>query len=146
MRRYPCPTSLVAALLALLTTAAAAPAQTTVHRCTGPDGAVEFRQQACPEAGEEIVIEDWRTGWVPPSGGETDERTEDPPRRDEPARRPAATGNEAAERRRQEQCWNRQRQLDEVSAKLRRGYAPARGDDLRRKRRSLEDYLRQFCR
>jgi hypothetical protein len=146
MARCPRPASLVAALLALLAAGTAAAAETRVNRCVGPDGAVEFRQGACPAAGEEIVIEDWRTGWVPPARAEPDERSGEAPSPASPARAPTAAGSEAAERRRKEQCWNRERQLDEVSAKLRRGYAPARGDDLRRKRRSLEDYLRQFCR
>lgn len=142
--RLTCPAPL---LIALLASGASVPAETRVNRCVGPDGAVEFRQQACPGVGEEVVIEDRHTGWVP-SGGEgvDDDRARPPPGRDEAARKAAGAVTEAAERRQREQCWNKQRQLDSVSAKLRRGYAPAQGDDLRRKRRSLEDYVRQFCR
>lgn len=63
-----------------------------------------------------------------------------------PARRPAARSSSRAAERQAKQCWRKRAQLDEVQAKLRRGYKPAQGDRLRRQRRRYEDYLREFCR
>ena len=42
-------------------------------------------------------------------------------------------------------CRSKRRSLDEVRARLRRGYQPAQGEKLRRRRRAYEDYLATFC-
>lgn len=42
-------------------------------------------------------------------------------------------------------CWKKQQQLDTVRAKLRRGYKASESAKLRRRRRSLEDYLFRYC-
>lgn len=131
------------ALALLLATAASPKADTTVYRCTGPDGIIEFRQHPCPGAGDEIVVEDRAVGWTPPAGGTTRDQDQEPPRQRKPA---SGDAGAAAARKRDDQCWNKRRQLDEVNWKLRRGYAPAKGVDLRRKRRSYEDYIDRFCR
>ena len=42
-------------------------------------------------------------------------------------------------------CRAKRRALDAVKAELRRGYKPAKGERLRRRRRAHEDYLSTFC-
>lgn len=42
-------------------------------------------------------------------------------------------------------CWNKQRRLQEVQARLRAGYKASQGNRLRRQRRQYEDYLARFC-
>lgn len=61
------------------------------------------------------------------------------------ATQPAASDGAAADRRQQQQCWKTRQRLDEVRAKLRRGYKPAQGERLRRQRRRHEDYLFRYC-
>jgi len=47
--------------------------------------------------------------------------------------------------RQQQRCWKKRRQLEDVKARLRRGYKSASGDALRRKRQGYEDYLFRYC-
>lgn len=127
----------------VLAAAGGSRADTSVFRCTSADGSIEFRQHPCPGAGDEIIIEDRAIGWTPPAGGTTADQDKKAPRQRKPA---SAEAGAAAARKRDDQCWNKRRQLEEVNWKLRRGYAPAKGVDLRRKRRSYEDYIDRFCR
>lgn len=134
--------SLLAALLV------AAPAlladETSVYRCTDPDGAIELSQFPCPAGTEEreVRVEDRKTGWTPP-------RVESQARRRAPkagSRKSKAPGkSDLAAARRADQCWNKRRQLEEVNWKLRRGYRPVEGVKLRRRRQSYEDYIDRHC-
>jgi hypothetical protein len=120
-------------------------AQTSVHRCTRPDGGVEFRQFPCPPgtSGEQILIEERRTGWTPPkssSGGQKRGKGKSgsrPPRASDPGDAPSAG--------REDRCWKKRQLLDEVNWKLRRGYKPSKGIELRRRRRSYQDYIVRYC-
>jgi hypothetical protein len=115
--------------------------QTRVYRCITASGQPEFRQTPCSAGSEEqeLTIEDRRTGWTPPR------ETHEPPA---PARkRPARSADDGGtQTRREEQCWKKHQQLDEVNWRLRRGYKPAQGDLLRHRRRSYEDYIDHYCR
>lgn len=59
-----------------------------------------------------------------------------------------ATGRAAGRRgddRQEQQCWKKRQRLDQVRARLRRGYKPAQGDRLRRQRKAYQDYLFRYC-
>lgn len=55
--------------------------------------------------------------------------------------RPAVARGAADARR----CRKKRQQVEDINARLRRGYRPAQGERLRRKRRALEDDLRHYC-
>lgn len=129
-----------AALAAVLLLAAAElAADTRVYRCENAAGGIEFSQSPCAGTGEPITLEDRMTGWTPPAG-DTLKQTEQGARPKTSAKtaRPA-TKSETA-------CWNKRQQLEQVNRKLRLGYTPAKGVELRHKRRVYEDYLSELCR
>ena len=136
-----------ALLLTLSATALVAVARAAeVYRCVTPAGGVEFRQDPCPKeaTSTRLEIKDRHTGWIPPQPEESDSSEPEPPRRpetDETVDRAAA-----ARERREERCWTKRQQLDEVNWKLRRGYTVTQGERLRRQRSKYEDYLRRYCR
>jgi hypothetical protein len=120
-------------------------AETSVYRCSTPDGKVEFRQTACGDGSEEreITVEDEKTGWKPQAA-----RIEKKPKRAEKSgtrKRKADRTRQASQARQEETCWKKRQALEEVNWKLRRGYKPAAGVKLRHKRRVHEEYLRRFC-
>jgi len=136
--------TLAALLLGALTVPTGHPAaQTTVYRCTDPNGSVEFRQRPCATSAAEatLSIEDRPTGWTPPKAYPAPRASGTPRRPPSRARREAKADTRQAER-----CWQKRRQLEEVNAQLRRGYKPARGEKLRRRRSAYEDYVDRFCR
>lgn len=128
-------------------------AQTSVYRCTAPDGSIEFRQQACDGSHEanQVEVLDRRTGWVPPSSPDllkssrpkavrpaSDEKTRD--RRQGPSTRKGSTGKDA------DRCWAKHQQIARINAELRAGYKPQRGVKLRRRRSEYEAFLSRYCR
>jgi hypothetical protein len=115
-------------------------AGTTVYRCVTPNGDIELRQSRCPDGAdeEELSVQDRRTGWIPPSDADEGAAVV--------GKRRNASIDDPARTRRDEQCWKKRQQLDDVNWKLRRGYAPSKGDVLRHKRRSYEDYIDRYCR
>lgn len=129
----------------LLLVAAAAFSQTTVHRCVTQDGRVEFRQTACAGGAEdqEVRIDDRKTGWQP-ARIKIEKKTSGSVKS---SARSSKTDKEkrAAHARQEEKCWNKRQLLEEVNWKLKRGYKPATGVKLRRKRRVYEDYIGRFC-
>lgn len=137
-------TGLLAAFLIIGTAPQAA--ETRVYRCTSPDGGIELRQRPCPEGteGDEILIEDRRTGWNPSTTeeGEKPKGTGGPGK---PKRKSKKRNESAAKARHDEQCWKKRQLLKEVNWKLRRGYKPGKDVALRRKRETYEDYIRAFC-
>jgi len=109
---------------------------TKVFRCTADDGAIELSQIPCPSdtSEQEITVIDLRTGWTPPAS-----TTSSPKSFPDKRRRGSQTSREkadAAAAKRADRCWDKRRQLDEVNWKLRRGYRPAEGVRLRRKRQT----------
>jgi hypothetical protein len=125
--------------IVLLLAAAELAADTAVYRCVNAAGGIELSQRLCAEGGEEILIEDRLTGWTPPAGDNRQPVEQSPkPRKGATSVRPA-TKSETT-------CWNKRHQLEQVNRKLRRGYTPAKGVELRHKRRMYEDYFSEFCR
>ncbi len=120
-----------------------------VYRCTQPDGSVSFQQQACVNGGERIETGEAQPVWSSLRSGEKSlykqYRKRDRERlqrkrqlaKNNARKKPGAAALRA--------CWNKRKQLEAVRAKLRRGYSPAAGENLRRKRDNYEDYLRTFC-
>lgn len=123
----------------LLLAAAELAADTRVYRCENAAGGVEFRQSPCAGTGEPITIEDRMTGWTP-SAGVTHKQTQQSAR-PKPSTKTARTVTKS-----ETSCWNKRQQLEQVNRKLRLGYTPAKGVELRHKRRVYEDYLTEFCR
>jgi hypothetical protein len=119
-----------------------ASAQTSVFRCTAPDGSIEFRQQACQKADRSATIElnDRRTGWTPPPG---EKPSASKPKGRGKKKRPtsAQDDDKYADR-----CWNKRQQLERVNAELRAGYKTAQGVKLRRRRSEYEAFLSRYCR
>jgi hypothetical protein len=135
-------------VLFMLLPGLASPAE--IFRCQGASGEPEFRQRPCGESTMPLPLP---RDAPPATGLRASERAwlaarEQGPRRD--VQKPRRAGRSEARdaqsaARRDYQCRRRQRQLEEVRADLRRGYAPARGERLRRRQRAHEDYLSAFC-
>ncbi|WP_456380070.1 DUF4124 domain-containing protein [Thiolapillus sp.] len=120
-----------------------------VYRCTQPDGSISFQQQACTGDGERIETGEAQPVWSSLRSGEKSlhkqYRKRDQERlkhKRKQAKIPAGKKPGSAQLR---ACWNKRKQLEAVSAKLRRGYSPAAGEGLRRRRDNHQDYLRTFC-
>jgi len=129
--------------LAVVTLTATVGAQARVYRCAGADGSIEFRQQPCPRRphSRPVTIEDTRTGWVPPQPEPEPQRA--PSQRTNPPSQRAA----AASRKDQagERCWRKRQQIQRIDDELRAGYRPARGEQLKARRRQHEAYVDAFC-
>ena len=137
------PTTLGLMFLALLFPPAESGAQTKVFRCTSASGEIEFSQHPCPAqtSSEELILKDRKTGWTPPR----------PKPRPAPKASPRDTGKQSSRTKESKQkdtdsCWKKQQQLEEVNWKLRSGYKPAKGTQLRRRRRAYEAYIDRYCR
>jgi len=127
-------------------------AESAVYRCDGDFGEPVFRQRPCGdnstvaaaqaqgEAAEGVGIRASEEAWLR-------QREHDSRLRLEKRRRTRKSPDADARGDRKEayQCRKKRRSLDEVRAKLRRGYKPASGEKLRRRRRAYEDYLAAFC-
>ena len=120
-------------------------AETSVYRCTTPDGRIEFRQSSCQGDSEEkeVWIEDRKTGWEP--ARTKIERSSQGSRKSHRRKSGGARASRSARAKQEEKCWKKRQSLDEVNWKLRRGYKPATGVKLRRKRRQYEAYIHEFC-
>lgn len=120
-----------------------ASAQSSVYRCTAPDGSVEFRQRACQEAhtSTQVEIEDNHTGWVPPAGAEPAT-----PAKKKPTKQTRSRTAEGDKEKYADRCWSKRQQIERVNAQLRAGYAPQQGVKLRRRRSEYEAYLSRYCR
>jgi len=132
------PARLAALAGMLLLATAELAAATSVYRCETATGGIEFSQHRCAERGEAITIEDRMTGWVPLAAVPVTEAEASPKRKTGATRVRTAAKSETA-------CWNKRHQLEQVNRKLRRGYTPSKGVELRHKRRGYEDYLSTFC-
>jgi hypothetical protein len=117
-------------------------AGTRVYSCQGENGEQRFQQRPCASgAQQEHVYEDYRMGWeappVLPKRPPAAERTRSTPR-------PTNARREAAAEKKK--CFAMKQKIEGVNRRLRRGYKPAAGEELRHKRRQYEDYLSEFCR
>jgi hypothetical protein len=111
-----------------------------------PDGGVEFRQFPCHGRDESLLLEidDRPSGWTPPDPAEVFKEEE---AGSDSSGSPGGEQDEttAVDRRREEKCWKKERQLEEVNRRLRAGYTASEGQRLRHKRAEHEDYLKRFC-
>jgi hypothetical protein len=138
--------------LLLLCALASAGRGAEIYRCTGNDGEPLYTQIPCDASTR--VARPPEAGLGPATGIRASERAwlearERAGRRDAgPTRRSRASGATApaGPARHGYACREKQRALDAVQARLRRGYKPAQGERLRRRRASYEDYIAVFCR
>jgi hypothetical protein len=136
--------------LSLLLSASTAGAE--VYRCAGEFGEPFFSQRPC-RGGAAVVIRTGPADVAPGPGLRPTERAwlaerERAQGRSSAAKRRVRQDHAAIERKAKKQahrCRSKRRSLDEVRARLRRGYQPAQGEKLRRRRRAYEDYLATFC-
>ena len=120
----------------------------TVYRCDGPEGPA-FRDRPC-ERGVALDLDSAASDSRPAGPGLRPGEREwlrairrrEAQQRPRPAPRASA---QAARDARARRCWRKRQQLEAVRARLRRGYRPAEGERLRRRRHSYEDYLSRFC-
>jgi hypothetical protein len=134
-------------LLALACTAGA-----EVYRCAGEFGEPSFSQRPC--RGGSTVVTGTGTAKVAPGPGlrpaerawlAERERTQRRYTANKRRPRPDHATIKRKAKTQAHRCRSKRRSLDEVRARLRRGYKPAQGEKLRRRRRAHEDYLATFC-
>ena len=121
-----------------------APVCAGIHKCDTDQGTV-YQDRPC-DGGTAIVLNDG--GYASGSGLRTSERRWLRERAEKPRRKPATakrTKSKPDKKAQARRCWQRKARLQEVKARLRRGYKPSQGDKLRRQRRNHEDYLANFC-
>ena len=121
-----------------------------VYRCVGDAGEPEFRQQPCGttamSSGPSGSASVPRAEGLRPAERSWLKTRERDKRRASDKRSSRSTSGRAAKAQQQAyRCLRKRRALDAVSAELRRGYKPARGDSLRRRQRAYRDYLDAFC-
>lgn len=117
-----------------------------IFRCQRPSGEVVFQSTPCPEAeGGRLSLKPLNVLGEPLRPGER-ALLVDRTRRDRGKSRtkPRKTA-EVAQRRLAERCLSKRQKMAAVGAKLRRGYKPAQGERLRRKRNEYAEYVRRFC-
>ena len=122
------------------------PARAEIYRCVGDSGEPSFTHLPCTggstlkvppaAAGTGAGLRPAEQAWL----AERERRRAPGPR---PRAKPA-TGRHKP-RTQAYRCRSKRRSLDEVRARLRRGYRPAQGEKLRRRRRAYEDYLATYC-
>ena len=127
-------------------------ARADIYRCSGEFGEPTFSQLPC--GGDSTIAvrqapsgEGPATGLRPSERAWLDRRDRESRRGKVKKRKPRVTQAAAktAAATQAYRCRSKRRSLDEVKAKLRRGYKPASGERLRRRRRAYEDYLSTFC-
>ena len=139
-------------LLSLPLLAASLSAGADIYRCTGASGEPSFSHRPCAAGSVVVPIEKSAparsAGGLRPGERSWLQAREREKRRLEqhraPARAAASTRTGGGDRRAY-QCLRNRRALDAVKADLRRGYKPAQGERLRRRRRAHQDYLDAFC-
>lgn len=124
------------------------PAIAEIFRCPGDAGEVLYTQHPCgadtrvvTPAGNSTAgtgIRASETAWL---------KTRQQGKSTAPARKSINPDSKRQRKAKQEyQCQRKRASLAAVSADLRRGYKPAKGESLRRRRAAYEDYLDAFCR
>ena len=133
--------------IGLLCALAAQPnsALSAVYRCEQADGTFVFQQSACFSGHAPLDLAPLNTlgdklrkseqDWLKQRVKKARRRNAASPRFD----------SDSTRRRQAEKCLRKPQQLGAVKAKLRRGYKPAQGERLRRRRDDYAEYLRAFC-
>jgi hypothetical protein len=132
----------LAGLALAVATGGACQAQDSIYRCTAPDGSIEFRQYPCHgrDRAEEVELGPDTQGWEPPPEVKRPAQTTTKRKTRDPAKRARE------EKKQEERCWKKRKQLDKVRHRLRSGYKAGQGQKLRRQRDEHQDYIKQFCR
>ncbi len=122
-----------------------------VYRCLGDQGEVQFSGRPCG-ADAVVVLEQQPSSPGSSRGLRASEKRWLKERARQRAKRSnrkkpqaQAASRRAAAEKQAYRCRRKRHQLDAVRAKLRRGYKPAQGESLRRRRQVLQDYLSAFC-
>lgn len=129
---------IISLFCALLPVAGAA---AQVYRCNEAGEVPSFQAHPCV-GGEAVELGQPAARWEPLRPAER--RLWRESRKAERASRSprsADSSGKASER----TCWQRRRQLEALSAKLRRGYRAAQGERLRRRRDTLQGFIRRYC-
>jgi hypothetical protein len=124
------------------------PAIAEIFRCPGDAGEVLYTQHPC-DAGTRVVAAPGIS--APTTGIRASETAWLKSRRKGNSTGPAKRSGTSDRKRQQQakqayQCKRKRASLAAVNADLRRGYKPAQGEKLRRRRAAYEDYLATFCR
>jgi len=125
-------------LLLWQTTALAA----SVYHCPDPSGVPAFQATPCSDGGP-IELGQPAAYWSAPRPGEQKLLEQLKPSRVLPST-PAGAGRRAEAEART--CFKKQKAIERISARLRRGYKASEGERLRRQRDEYEEYLQRFCR
>lgn len=121
-------------------------ARSAVYRCELADGSLVFQQSACYSGDEALDMPPLNTlgdGLRKSEQRWLKKRTAKPRRKFVQA---PGTDSASEKLRVAEKCLKKEQKLNQVQAKLRRGYKPAQGEKLRRRRDDYSEYLRAFCR
>jgi hypothetical protein len=122
-----------------------------IYRCTGTHGEPSFSHTPCANGTRVTQLHSPPTttrgsGLRPDERAWLQARAREKRRVQHKARpRGGATASRRDTDRQAYRCLRKRRALDAVKANLRRGYKPAQGEKLRRRRRAHEDYLDEFC-
>lgn len=122
---------------------AASGVRADVYRCVLGDGHVSYQQIPCHSEDTPLHLIDKRSGWSPLRPAE--QTLLNNYRKQDAKRHRKTAGTRKASAKETRSCWNKRQQLETVRSKMRRGYKLKESDELHRKRRIYEDYLRQFC-
>jgi hypothetical protein len=117
-----------------------------IFRCQRASGEVVFQATRCPEAdGHRLSLRPLNVLGEPLRPGERALLVKQTRRKRGQARTKSRKNVDVTQRRLAERCLAKRQRLAAVGAKLRRGYKPAQGERLRRKRNEYAEYVRQFC-
>ena len=117
-----------------------------VYRCIQQDGQISFQYHQCENMGQQINAEPAvNSGWTTLSDGEQALLKEYYARDEQRKRALRKTPAKKKLDKVSEACWKKQKSLETVETKLRRGYSASQGEVLRRKRDHYTEYLRKFC-
>jgi hypothetical protein len=109
-----------------------------LYRCTH-NGAVEFRQTACPEGHEEKTEVIEQSHGISPI--EPSLRLKDAPK--QATVRPSKSLDKPSTE--TERCWKARQRLEGVERRLRAGYKASQYNGLHHKQAYYEEYLERFC-
>ena len=118
-------------------------AGTLIYRCEVSKGSIAFSDQPCTEGSQKTIDQQSApapgTRVVAPKVFDGADDSKPKPRKRIRRTSSSSKGDESW-------CEGRQRRLDRIQDELRGGYSPSRGEQLKRKRRQLEEEIRERCR
>lgn len=116
-----------------------------IYRCQPPGGTPTFQQVPCSGDGALVELPEPAARWEPLRPGEQSLLDQHEARQQRRQRAPKSSRRQPARAASDRACWEKRRRLDAVAAKLRRGYKPAQGERLRRRRDNLGDFVNRYC-